>query len=149
MRTIAPGSRLAALAALALALPLAGCPSLGGGTRSRVVSEAQFDDIPVPPGFAIDLAEGRSFSYTEGGSGPGSIRMGRLEYTGRGDVEALTAWYLEEMPRTIHGWSAGAEAPGGGSLYRRGDEACLVTLRPEGGGVRIVVERNTGGALAR
>jgi hypothetical protein len=143
-----PASRiLAALAAIALALPLAGCPSLGGGTASHELSSAQFDDIPVPHGFAIDLAEGRSYSYAEGGSGPASIRMGRLEYTGRGDADEQIQWYASEMPRPIHGWGAGAAVEGKSAmLFRKGAERCLVTVKTEGAALRIVVERNSGGA---
>ena len=146
MRTT--GALASALAVLALALPLAGCPSMdGGGTASRQLSSAQFDDVPVPKGFVIDLAEGRSYSYSEGGGGPASIRMGRLEYTGLGDAEEILQWYAAEMPRPIHGWAPGGAAEGVPSmLFRRGSERCLVTVKPEGAAVRIVVERNTGGA---
>ena len=93
----------AALAAVALALPLAGCPSMDGGTLSNELSSAQFDDVPVPRSFSIDLAEGRSFSYAEGGSGPCPVRLGRLEYTGQGDATEILQWYAAEMPRPIHG----------------------------------------------
>ncbi len=140
-------SLAAAIAAVSLALPLAGCPALGGGTVSRELSSAQFDDIPVPRGFAIALAEGRSYSYSEGGSGPAAIRMGRLEYVGQGDPDALIAWYAEEMPRPIHGWGAGKPVEGKAAMmFRRGAEGCLVTVKTEGAALRIVVERNSGGA---
>ena len=137
----------AALAALALALPLSGCPTMGGGTISKELSSAQFDDIPVPRGFSIDLAEGRSFSYSEGGSGPSAIRLGRLEYSGLGDPEEALQWYAEELPRSIHGWETGVPVEGKSAmLFRKGAERCLVSTRPEGAAVRIVIERNTGGA---
>jgi len=140
-------SLAAALAVVVLALPLAGCPSLGGGTVSRELSSAQFDDIPVPRGFAIDLSEGRSFSYSEGGSGPSSIRLGRLEYSGLGDADEVLQWYAAEMPRAIHGWDAGVPVEGKSAmLFRKGTERCLVATGPEGAALRIVVERNTGGA---
>jgi hypothetical protein len=134
-------------AALALSLAAAGCAALGGGSSSRVLSTAQFDDVPVPRGFALDLSEGRSFSYTEGGSGPASIRMGRLEYAGQGVPEEVLAWYASEMPRPIHGWDTGAAAGDGRMLFLRGDERCLVSVLQEGAGLRLVVERNTGGAV--
>jgi hypothetical protein len=137
------------LAALSIALALPGCPSLGSGSLSKELSSAQFADVPVPRGFALDDAEGRSFSYAEGGSGPSSVRLGRLEYTGRGDAADLLAWYASEMPRPLHGWDAGTEVEAAGRpalLFRRGAERCLVTAREEGGAVRLVVERNTGGA---
>jgi len=141
-------SLAAALAAAALALPLAGCPSMDGGAVSKELSSAQFDDIPVPRGFAIDLSEGRSFSYSEGGSGPSPVRLGRLEYSGLGDAAEILQWYASEMPRTIHGWKAVAPAEGDTSLlFTKGSERCLVTTRVEGSALRIVVERNTGGAL--
>ena len=144
-----PSRPLAALAAaMALALAAGGCESLGSGTASRELSAAQFDDVPVPRGFALDLSEGRSFSYSEGGSGPASIRMGRLEYTGRGSVEDLLAWYGAEMPRPIHGWDAGSPGGAGGILFRRAEDRCFVSVSGEGAGIRIVVERNTGGAAA-
>ena len=137
----------AALAAVALALPLAGCPTMGAGTASRELSSAQFDDIPVPGGFAIDLAEGRSYSYSEGGSGPSSIRLGRLEYSGLGDADEILQWYASEMPRAMHGWEVGAAVEGAHSiLFKKGTERCLVTARPEGAALRITVERNTGDA---
>ena len=143
-------SLAAALAAVALAIPLAGCPSLGGGSASRELSSAQFDDIPAPRGFVIDLSEGRSYSYSEGGGGTASIRMGRLEYTGRGEPEGILQWYAAEMPRPIHGWDGGAPVEGASAMmFRRGKERCLVTVTPEGASLRIMVERNTGGAAER
>lgn len=136
-----------ALVAMALALPLAGCPTTGGGTLSRELSSAQFDDIPVPRGFAIDLAEGRSYSYSEGGNGPSFIRLGRLEYSGQGDASEILQWFASEMPRPIHGWDSGAGEEGGSTLlFKKGKERCLVTARPEGAALRLTVERNTGGA---
>jgi hypothetical protein len=141
-RTLAP-----ALAALALALPLAGCPTMGEGTASHELSSAQFDDIPVPRGFVIDLSEGRSYSYAEGGGGPAAIRLGRLEYSGLGDADETLRWYAAEMPRPIHGWTPVAAEEGSPSLlFKKGAERCLVTARPEGAALRVVVERNTGGA---
>jgi hypothetical protein len=137
----------AALAAVVLALPLAGCPTTGGGTISRELSSAQFDDIPVPRGFALDLEEGRSFSYSEGGSGPASVRLGRLEYSGLGDADEILQWFASEMPRPIHGWVAVPPEEGATSLlFQKGAERCLVSARPEGAALRITVERNTGGA---
>lgn len=138
----------AALAVVALALPLTGCPSMGDGTASKELSSAQFDDIPVPRSFAIDLSEGRSFSYAEGGSGPVPVRLGRLEYVGQGDAAEILQWYGSEMPRPIHGWTAVPPEEGATSLlFTKGTERCLVTTRVEGSALRIVVERNTGGAL--
>lgn len=141
-----------ALRFLPVLLAAAGCGSLSGGVpTSRELSLAQFDDVPVPRGFVLDSREGRSFSYSEGGSGPAPIRMGRLEYTGLGDAGDTLAWYAGEMPRPLHGWSAGEPVPGRESalLFRRGGDACLVTVRPEGSGLRVVVERNTGHAVGR
>jgi hypothetical protein len=140
-------SLAAALAAVALALPLAGCPSLGGGTASHELSSAQFDDIPVPHGFAIDLSEGHSYSYSEGGGGPASVRMGRIEYTGRGDADEQIQWYAAEMPRPIHGWGPGTAVEGKAAMmFLKGTERCLVSVKTEGAALRIVVERNSGGA---
>ena len=149
MRT--PRRSLAALAAVALALPLAGCPTLDGGTASTELTTTQFDDIPAPLGFSLDLGEGRTFSYTEGAGGPVPVRLGRMEYTGLGDAEEVVAWYASEMPRPIHGWDAGTPVPGEvpAMLFKRGGERCLVTAKPEGSALRVVVERNTGGALPR
>jgi len=141
-------STAALVSALALALAAGGCGTLGSGTASRELSTAQFDDVPVFRGFALDLAEGCSFTYTEGGSGPAAIRMGRLEYTGRGGSEEILAWYASEMPRSIHGWDAGSPSGPGRMLFRRGEDRCLVAVLEEGSGLRIVVERNTGGAAA-
>lgn len=126
---------------------LPGCPSLGG-TASRELSSAQFADVPVPRGFALDDSEGRSFSYTEGGSGPKAVRLGRLEYIGRGSIEEILAWYASEMPRPLHGWAAGKPVGDGTTamMFERGTEKCLVSLREEGAALRLVVERNTGGA---
>jgi len=142
------------LAALGLAAVLlaAGCASDSGeSASSRELTTAQFDDVPVPKGFVIDLSPGRSFSYAEGGGGVGSLRMGRLEYTGLGSPAAILEWYASEMPRPMHGWSAGEPFPArrDSMIFRRGDEVCLVTTRTEGAQVRVVVERNTGGAIGR
>lgn len=137
----------AALLTVVLALPLAGCPTTEGGTLSRELSSAQFDDIPVPRGFAIDLSEGRSYSYSEGGNGPASIRLGRLEYSGQGDAAEILQWFASEMPRPIHGWDSVAGEEGGSTLmFKKGKERCLVAARPEGAAIRLTVERNTGGA---
>ncbi len=140
-------------AVLAALVGSAGCGTLGGGAvpTSRELSLAQFDDVPVPRGFALDSREGRSFSYSEGGSGPAPIRMGRLEYAGQGAAGDTLAWYAAEMPRPIHGWSPGEPAAEGSAAlrFRRGSEVCLVTVRQEGSGLRIVVERNTGHAVGR
>jgi hypothetical protein len=137
--------RFAALAALLLlAAPLAGCPTTGG-TASRELSAAQFDDVPVPAGFVLDTREGRSFSYAEGGGGPSSIRMGRLEYEGLGELAKVREWYAAEMERPIHGWKP-AGASGEGLLFTRGADRCLVTCTSQGAAVRVVVERNTGRA---
>jgi len=135
------------IALVLAAAVLPGCPSLGGSV-SRELSSAQFADVPVPRGFALDDAEGRSFSYTEGGSGPSPVRLGRLEYIGRGTPDEILAWYAREMPRPMNGWDAGKAIEGGAPsmLFTRGDEKCLVSLREEGGALRLVVERNTGGA---
>ena len=46
-------------AVLATALVLPGCPGLGSGSVSKELSSAQFADIPVPRGFALDDAEGQ------------------------------------------------------------------------------------------
>jgi len=134
---------LVALALLAVAAT--GCIAPGSGSVSRELTSAQFEDVPVPDGFAIDDSEGRTFSYSEGGSGAAAIRMGRLEYTGRGDATAILEWYAAEMPRSIHGWEAGVplETDPPSMAFRRGEERCLVTVRPEGGAVRILVHRNT------
>jgi hypothetical protein len=136
-------------AVLSAALVLPGCPSMGSGSVSHELSSAQFADIPVPRGLALDDAEGRSFSFTEGGNGPAPVRLGRLEYTGRGTAEDLLAWSAQEMPRPLHGWDAGKQVEAAGRpalLFSRGAERCLVTVRDEGGAVRLIVERNTGGA---
>lgn len=141
---------LAVLAALGGA---AGCATGGGGVpTSRELSVAQFDDVPVPRGFSLDLAEGRSFSYAEGGSGPAPLRMGRLEYTGLGGIEDVLGFYAAEMPRPIHGWSPcdrSAEDRPSSLRFTRGGDVCLVTVRQEGAQLRIVVERNTGHAVGR
>jgi hypothetical protein len=149
-----PKSRIPAVAVLAAALLVAapGCEGVSGGfPGSRELTSAQFDDIPVPRGFAIDLAAGRSYSYAEGGGGPGAIRMGRLEYTGLGDPDELVGWYAVEMPRPMHGWSSGEPHPDrpNSMIFRRGGEVCLVSARAEGAQVRVVIERNTGGAIGR
>lgn len=140
---------VAALAALILALPSTGCylMGMGPGTPSMELSSAQFDDIPVPRGFALIDSEGRSFSYSEGGNGPSPVRLGRLEYSGLGDADEILQWYAAEMPRAIHGWSSGSAVEGRPSiLFTKGGERCLVTAKPEGSALRITVERNTGGA---
>jgi len=139
-------------AVLATACVLPGCPSLGSGSVSHELSSAQFADIPVPRGFALDDAEGRSFSYTEGGNGPSPVRLGRLEYVGRGEPVEVLAWYAQEMPRPLHGWDAGKEIESPDRpaiLFSRGTERCLVSVRQEGGALRLVVERNTGGGAAQ
>ena len=139
-----PPTFLAVLAAASLA----GCAGTDSGSISRELTSAQFEDVPVPPGFAIDASEGRSFSYSEGGGGAAAIRLGRLEYTGRGEPLETLTWYAEEMPRSLHGWGRGLdlESDPPSMRFERGGERCLVTVRTEGGGIRIVVERNVGGA---
>jgi hypothetical protein len=139
-----PPTTLAVLAAATLA----GCFGTGSGSISRELTSAQFEDVPVPDGFAIDASEGRSFSYSEGGGGAAAIRLGRLEYTGRGDPAETLTWYAEEMPRSLHGWGQGVVREGDtpSMLFERGGERCVVTVRTEGGGIRIVVMRNVADA---
>ena len=63
------------------------------------------------------------------------------------DVDEILRWYAAEMPRPIHGWTPIAGEEGSPVLsFRKGAERCLVTARTEGAAVRVVVERNTGGA---
>ena len=135
------------LALVIAAAVLPGCPTLGG-SASKELSSAQFADIPVPDGFALDDSEGKSYSYTEGGSAPNAVRLGRLEYLGRGSVEAVLAWYASEMPRPLHGWTAPkAVAEGATSMmFTKDKEKCLVRVQEEGAALRLIVERNTGGA---
>ena len=142
----------AVLCAAALLIAGPGCGSISGeSAASRELTSAQFDDVPVPRGFALDLSGGRSYSYAEGGGGVGAIRMGRLEYTGLGDADGILGWYGVEMPRPMHGWSSGELHPDRehAMYFRRGGEVCLVTTRTEGAQVRVVIERNTGGAIGR
>jgi hypothetical protein len=137
-RTAVPVALLLLLAAAAAS----GCAG-SGAAASRELSTAQFDDVPAPPGFVMDTDY--TYSYAEGGAGPVPIRMGRIEYTGTGDAEAVVGWYLEQMPRTLHGWERGVRVEGADAAARfaRGADRCLVAARREGGLLRVVVERNT------
>ena len=134
-----------ALAAGSLAVP--GCAGSGGAGPSRELTTAQFDDVPVPQGFALDDASGRCYSYAEGGSGAAAIRMGRLEYAGAGDPDAVLAWYESEMAKPLHGWTdrrrLAASDDGVAALFARGEDRCLVRVVREGAGTRILIQRNT------
>jgi hypothetical protein len=126
----------------------AGCVSLGGGPTpvSRELGAVQFNDVPVPGGFVLVTEDGRSWSYSEGGSGPGSIRMGHLEYTGKGDIVELVAWYETQLLRPLHGWTGverlSADDDSGSLVFERPEDRCVVSIRREGPLVRIVVDRN-------
>jgi hypothetical protein len=131
--------------ALALAaLAATGCIT-GSDPPSRELSTAQFDDVPAPPGFVLDASRGRSYAYAEGGAGACALRLGRMEYTGTGDSDAVLAWYSANMPRSVNGWGPAEPVEGGPdrARFRRGGEACLVVVHREGGRLRVVIERNT------
>ena len=56
-----------------------------------------FTDIPIPEGFDRDHA--KSFVYE---SGSGTIKVGRLFFSGMGDMEEIMSFYQDEM--TNLGW---------------------------------------------
>ncbi len=148
MLTVSFRNRAAAALAFALAGAVVGCGLLGTPVpASRVLNAAQFSDIPAPRGFVLEGDAGRSYTYAEGGGGPAALRMGRLSYAGSGDVEETLGWLEEQMLRPLHGWTEARRLEGGAdaasTLFLRGEERCLVTVRREGSVTRVVVERNT------
>ncbi|MBN4079849.1 hypothetical protein JYT60_01280 [bacterium AH-315-C08] len=57
-----------------------------------------FSDIPVPPDFTQDNS--KSFIYE---SGSGTVKVGRLIYSGWGNLESILTFYQNEMLN--NGWS--------------------------------------------
>ena len=90
-----------------------GCTTTGGGRRSsadrsssdtvdmnvpeqlQVAVDLRIDDIPVPAGFKLDVADSFAFQndYT---------RVGLLRYTGRAGVDEVVDFYKEQMP--LYNW---------------------------------------------
>ncbi|MHC4820151.1 MAG: hypothetical protein ACYTDX_00350 [Planctomycetota bacterium] len=142
------------LVVLLASLVLPACAGMAGSApHSRVLTTKQFPDIPVPRGFGLDSTTVDTFTYSEGGNHRTALRMGRLNYEGSTPVEAVVAYYETEMPRPMHGWSAGEVLPAsddGASrlLFVRGEDRCVVRVHASGGMTHLMIERNTGEATS-
>jgi hypothetical protein len=95
-------------------------------TRSKELHRAQYEDLPVPPGFEYVTRGNRSFSYLDGG-----VKVGRFLYWGRTSVEETAAFYRRTLPLRAYGWDFLSEEslPKRHELrFRKADQECTVTL---------------------
>ena len=81
-------------------LVLSGCITPNELPSVDVAQNIQYDDIPVPLGFAYDTDE--SWAYLKFESGPAAMRSCELVYWGDRPLKELANWYLEQM--RLEGW---------------------------------------------
>ena len=106
-------------------------------TQSRALQRAQFEDIPVPPGFEYVTRGNRSYSYSQGG-----VRVGEFVYWGRSSVEDAAAFYRRTMGRRAYEWELVSEGPieeGAKLDFRKGRQSCEVTITQGDGGTYVKV----------
>jgi hypothetical protein len=121
------------VAGLTIAVSAVGCQNQGqtwswGGTQTpkRIVAGPALDppDVPVPTGFKP--VEDRSSDQSSG-----SIRNVWHEYRGRSDRAALRNFYREQM--ASYRWVLVSDQNIKGEVtlrYEKGDEECVVMIRP-------------------
>ncbi len=106
-------------------------------TKSMELHRAQFEDIPVPPGFEYVTRGNRSFSYADGG-----VRVGRFLYWGRASIDEVSEFYRRTLPLRAYGWELLDETPtsGGNELnWKKGSQNCNVALTRESNATYIGV----------
>ncbi len=84
-----------------LAVGICGCNSLFShrtvqerepGTEQQVATSYRFEDIPLPPGMILNRKE--SFLYETQ-----VIKTGFLVYEGKGEMEKLSTFFKQQMPK--------------------------------------------------
>lgn len=112
-----------------LCILIAGCSSIGYyhiEKKELGVSDiSRFDDIPVPLGFKyLPL---NSFVYESG-----KIRLGVLEYSGKGFPYKIVKFYKENM--TIYGWQILNVIEGKETTlsFGKGKEICIIKFTYRG-----------------
>lgn len=121
------GPWLFGLAWTALCVSAVGCQN--GGTDAggkRLVSGPTLDppDVPIPTGF-------RPVETKSSDQASGSLRNVWHEYKGRADRAALRNFYRDQMPS--YRWSLISDQNIKGEItlrYEKGDEECVVMIRP-------------------
>lgn len=103
--------------------------SVQGDSSSRIVARPALDppDVPIPSGFKP--VEEKSSDQSSG-----AIRSVWHEYRGRMDRAALRNFYRDQMPSYRWGLISDQNVKGEVSLrFEKGDEECVVMIRPAGG----------------
>ena len=93
----------------------------------------QFNDIPVPQGFALLVKE--SYSHEAN-----SFRIAHLRYEGKASMEDSLAFFKEQMP--ISNWKMISVMGFGDSKtvdFEKGSEKCSLTVSLENGDTFITV----------
>jgi hypothetical protein len=106
-------------------------PSPGSGLLEPS-SLQRFSDVPVPAGFKL-LAKD-SYSFESSG-----VRVGVLRYRGKAGPDQVVNFYREQMP--MYNWNLLNVVEYGEQQmnFDRETETCVITLKPSGKAVTIVV----------
>ena len=93
-----------------------------------------FTDLPIPKGFDRDHA--KSFVYE---SGSGTIKVGRLFFSGMGDMEEIMSFYQDEM--TNLGWKLINAMEHDGTIlnYKKEGWVSMVVIRSGWGSTTIKI----------
>ena len=93
-----------------------------------------FTDLPIPKGFDRDHA--RSFVYE---SGSGTIKVGRLFFSGWGNMEKIMSFYQSEMVN--HGWKLINAMEHDGTIlnYKKEGWISTVVIRSKWGTTKIKI----------
>jgi len=94
-----------------------------------------FTDISVPGGFKKD--QSKSFVYE---SGSGSVKVGRLFFSGSSNIKDTVEFYQNEM--TNHGWTLVNSMTHGGKIlnYQKEGYVCIVIIKSSMLGSRVEIQ---------
>jgi hypothetical protein len=95
-------------------------------------STYKFSDIPVPIG--LKPLPQSSYSFQSSG-----VRVGVLQYRGKGNAEQIIAFYKEQMP--MYNWSLINITEYGQRLmnFERESESCIIALQPKGSSITVII----------
>jgi hypothetical protein len=95
-------------------------------------STYKFSDIPVPVG--LKPMPQSSYSFQSAG-----VRVGVLQYRGKGNAEQVIAFYREQMP--MYNWSLINVTEYGQRIlnFERESESCIITLQPKGSSITVII----------
>jgi hypothetical protein len=132
-----------ALGSCRTAEPTDGSPSEMGGRstgrpgRSEELARLQFDDIPVPDGFALRNRSNESYVFEAG-----QTRVGRLVYVGKSSQADVRAMYVERMPLEPYGWrftSGSVDADDQALHFEKRGHRCVIGFHNDHGQLVVTV----------